>query len=96
MRLLCVITCFFVIVVYSICSTFVQSQNPKHVINEESIPIEPDIVHIDKPKVMKVNRFHHLERSESCFHNVRFVLTTDKQVYRPEETWFFVIEVCDY
>ena len=90
MRFFCVIACFSIVIVYSICSTIIRSQNPKPSFSEEAIPVDSKVVHMDRTRSMKIRTFYPLEEPELCFHNVRFVLTTDKQVYRPEETWFLL------
>lgn len=93
MRFFFVIACFAVVVLYSVCSTIIHSQDPNPSFNEESIPVNPNVVHVDRVRSMKIRTFDPLEQPEEpeiCFHDVRFVLTTDKQVYRPKETWFLL------
>ena len=74
MRFFCVIACFSIVIVYSICSTIIRSQNPKPSFSEEAIPVDSKVVHMDRTRSMKIRTFYPLEEPELCFHNVRFVL----------------------
>ena len=57
MRFFCVIACFSIVIVYSICSTIIRSQNPKPSFSEEAIPVDSKVVHMDRTRSMKIRTF---------------------------------------